>query len=351
MVENLCEVEIDALANVHTHLREGDVLGALVEKAIEGGADVLAPMPNTNQGLTSVAQVLAYNKIAKSFSPTGKPTTFLPIVMVNESTDFKTISACIYNGIFDCKVYPLDRTTKSHNGVRNYGRILPLIKYCGEVGMKCHFHPEHPSMMFDNRDAEFAFLPILDIFLNETEAIIVSEHGTDERCVPHWLEMAKSSRFFVTLTAHHLATDEDNVFGDVRSVCKPPIKTRADQASLIRLVQDNYRWVMAGLDDAPHDASSKHVGQGRCSCGAYTAPFGLQLYAHALDNLISTPEGVKTFINFTSRNARRLHNLPPASRKVKLIRKSFLIPLSYKIGSWIVEPFFASQKINWQIAD
>jgi len=338
------EIYVDALANVHSHLREGyDVVKSLVEKAVEGGADVLAPMPNTTEGLTDANQVLKYIKTAESYVPSGKKVTFLPIVMVSEDAPFKTIDDCVENSVVDCKIYPLDRTTKSHNGVRHYGRLLPLIKHCGKVGMKCHFHPEHPSMIFDNRDAEFLFLPILDMFLNETQAIIISEHGTDRRCIPHWQEMAKSGRFFVTLTAHHLATNEDAGFGDVRAVCKPPIKTRADQMALVNLVQKNYSWVMAGLDDAPHDVKSKHVHKGRCDCGAYT-PFGLQLYAHALS---LTLLGMRTFVNFTSQNARKLHNLPPASRIVKLVKQPFLIPPHYQIGSWTVEPFWAGEKIDW----
>ena len=344
-------VVVEALANVHTHLREGDVVEPLVQKAVEGGADVLGAMPNTSQGLLNAKEVLEYNARAQSFVPHSRKVKFLPILMVNEATSCNIVSECVDNGIFDCKFYPLDRTTKSHNGVRHYGRLLSIAKHCGRVGMKCHFHPEHPSMDFDNRDAEFAFLPIADMFLNETQAMVIWEHGTDGRCIPHWQAMAKSGRFYVTLTAHHLATSEDESFGDVRAVCKPPIKTRMDQKALIRLVEENYEWVMAGPDDAPHDTKAKHVPKGRCACGAYTAPFLMALYAHALDRLLATSAGVETFVNFTSKNARKLHNLPDASRLVTLAAKPWLIPLSYQIGSWTVEPFWAGQQINWWLTD
>ncbi|OGZ70646.1 MAG: hypothetical protein A3F47_00085 [Candidatus Staskawiczbacteria bacterium RIFCSPHIGHO2_12_FULL_38_11] len=348
-MSELYEVEVDALANPHTHLREGyGVMQSLVKKAIEGGADVLGPMPNTSEGLTDATQVRNYIETAKIFADGN--VTFIPIVMVNERTNTYIIDQCVEQGIVDCKVYPLDRTTKSHNGVRNYHRLMDVVRHCGKVGMKCHFHPEHPSMNFDNRDAEFAFLPILDMFLNETEAIIVSEHGTDARCIIHWKEMAKSSRFFVTLTAHHLCTNEDETFGDVRAVCKPPIKTRMDQSSLIQLVKENNPWVLAGLDDAAHDAKAKHVNQGRCARGAYTAPFGLCLYAHALGDLLMSPEGIKTFVNFTGRNARALHGLRQSPRKVTLVKKPFLIPASYRIGTWWVEPFWAGREIDWTLS-
>lgn len=350
MKTDQCQIEVDALCNVHTHLREGLMVGPLVQKAVTGGADVLAPMPNTKEGLTTAEQVMHYVKTAQS-APFGKRVTFLPIVMVNEHTSLEVIDQCIEAGIVDCKVYPLNRTTKSHHGVRHYARLLLVMKHCGKVGMKCHFHPEHPLMLFDNRDAEFAFLPLLDMFLNETEAVIISEHGTDARCISFWQEMAKSGRFYVTLTAHHLASDEDIEFGNVRSVCKPPIKTRSDQQSLVRLVEEGYNWVMAGPDDAPHLRKHKHVNTGGCACGAYTAPFLMQLYAHALGNLLHMPQGVRTFVDFTSHNARILHQLPSASRKITLVKESFLIPLSYKIGPVAVEPFWAGQTIDWNLID
>ena len=204
-------------------------------------------------------------------------------------------------------------------------------------------------MVFTNRDAEYAFLPIADMMLR-TGATIIWEHGTDARCIPHWKEMAETGRFFVTLTAHHL----DDTFGDVRSTCKPSIKTEYDRRGLIILVSENHRWVMAGLDDAPHPAGSKHVHIGKCACGAYTAPFGLQLYAQVLlPVLLPKIAGVQIFVNFTSGNAREVYGLPPASKEEALVHapEFFHIPDSYQIGDWEVEPFWAGQKLDWTLVD
>ena len=336
---------VRALCNVHCHLREGkDLMRDLIALAVKGGADVLAPMPNTKDGLTTAAMVLKYCDIAKECVQ-PEEVTFLPIMMINEYTSSEDIKRCFHGGIDDCKVYPLNRTTKSHNGVRHYSRLIKIIRECGELGIKCHFHPEHPWNLFSNRDAEFVFLSTIDMFMNETNATIIWEHGTDARCIPYWKEMAQSKRFFVTITAHHLVADEDGEFGDVRSVCKPPIKTYRDRYELVRFVKENHSWVMAGPDDAPHDRATKHPETGCCSCGAYTAPFLLQLYAHALnpanDNL--------AFENFVSRNARDLHGLPPSTRKITLVKKPFQIPLSYQVGPWTVEPFWAGKTIDWSL--
>ena len=340
--------EVDTLANMHSHIREGnEIMGPLIDKAIEGGADVLLAMPNTKKGLKTAAEVVDYTEKAKRLVPEGRTMHFIPTMLGTEDTPLDEIDRAVDAGIFDIKFLPYLRTMQSHNGVRHYGRLLPLVKRCGLRKMRTHWHPEHPWMKFDNRDAEFAFLPILDMFLNETDVVIISEHGSDARCIPFWKEMAESGRFYVTLTAHHILTNEDDAFGDVRAVCKPPIKTRRDMHDLVRLITEDHDWVMAGGDDAPHDAKTKHTDEGGCSCGDYTAPSLLALYAHALPHLLDY-KGSSTFVHFTSGNARKLYGLP-RPKTLKLRFEDFEIPKSYETGPWTVMPFWAGRTIKFQL--
>lgn len=350
------QIVVEAMANMHSHLREDipdqqRVVHALILYGIEGGSDIILPMPNTDAGLTTRDKVLEYHRhLDTAPCLLHRTAYFVRTMMINERTTSAEIDACVQAGIKNAKVYPLDRTTKSHNGVRDYSRLISLLNHCARVGMTVHFHPEHPWMEIKNRDAEYLFVPIIDMLMRRTEVRIVWEHGTDFRCIPFWKEWAKSGRFFVTLTAHHLATDEDETFGDVRATCKPTIKTRYDKEQLVSLVEEDNPWVMAGLDDAPHDISKKHVHSGKCACGAFTSPFGINLYAHALKNMLERGEaGVQTFINFTSKNARRAHSLPEASHKVVLVREPFKIPTVYAVGTWKVEPFGAGATLDFSI--
>lgn len=340
---------IEALCNVHSHLREiGETLEDLILMAIQGGADVVLPMPNTTEGLMTLEQVLNYIENCESKIPPGRKIHFIPTGMLTENTPEERIMAFAKYGILNCKGFPRDRTTKSQNGIRDYGRIVSKVQVCGEAGVKVHLHPEHPWMAFSSRDAEYCFLPIADMLLRQTNAIIIWEHGSDARCIPFLKEMATSGRFFVTLSAHHLASNEDQGFGDTRSVCKPPLRTEFDRLAYVRLVEENHSWIMAGGDDAPHAVEAKHVHSGQCASGAYAGPFLIQLYAHALDNLLQSGEaGRQVFINFTSRNARALHNLPEVPRPIQLERKDFIVPNFYQIGHWKVEPFWAGRKIKY----
>jgi dihydroorotase len=346
------QVKAEALADVHYHLRSGhEIMSALMQHAYDGGADVLGIMPNLKPPLTLGLAVNDYRALAVDIARSLRiePFSFMPFVMITEDTKPAEIDLCVAHGIWNAKVYPRYRTTQSEEGVVHYGRILDIVKHCGKVGMKVHFHPEHPSKLFINRSAEFAFLPLARMFLEESDTIIVWEHGTDANCIPHWVDMASTGRFFVTLTAHHLATNEDKTFGDIRSTCKPPIKTEYDRIGLVELVKQGYGWVMAGTDSAWHPRHGKHVDEGCCACGAFTAPFALPLYAHALSSMLETDSGIGKFIDFTSRNARRLHRLPPASRLVTLANEKWKIPLSYPVGSEEGLPFWAGNTIDWKL--
>ncbi|MFA6458820.1 MAG: hypothetical protein WCV79_00240 [Candidatus Paceibacterota bacterium] len=344
-------IEVESLADTHFHLRQReDIMSALIRYALEGGTDVLGIMPNLKMPIVNARSVTTYRDVAARLVPLGRAMRFIPFVMITEDTTEEDIDECVSAGIVDGKVYPYLRTTMSEHGVKHYGKILHIIKYCGTVGMKCHFHPEHPSPIFTNRDAEFCFLPLMRLFLEESEAIIVWEHGTDARCIPHWEDMATSGRFFVTLTAHHLATNEDKTFGDVLATCKPPIKTESDRQALIHLVGRDYPWVMAGTDCAWHPRERKHVLSGQCACGDFI-PFALSLYAHALEGLLFTPAGVQIFVNFTSRNARRLHKLPASSKPIRLANEPCKIFFSYPVGLEEGLPFWAGQMLNWKIIE
>ncbi|MDA8611393.1 hypothetical protein N9L18_00830 [Candidatus Pacebacteria bacterium] len=335
------------MCNPHSHLREGDVVGPAIEHLWNGGVETILPMPNTQDGLTTAEHVLEYVEHAKTSMPDGVNMQFIPCVMITESTTPEMVNECISHGIKDAKVYPLNRTTKSHNGVRDYFKLLSIIQHCGEVGMRVHFHPEHPWMAFNNREAEHAFLPIIEMFVRSSDTQIIWEHGTDARCIPFWKELAKTNRFYVTLTAHHLATDEDKTFGDVRATCKPSIKRPQDMQGLVDLVREDHSWVMAGADDAPHDKSAKHTDNGPCACGAYTAPFLLPLYAHALDDMIISDCNKDGFQRFVDTNARDLYGLQLSSSDVELERNEMNIHNVYTVGHWSVMPFWANQVIKW----
>jgi dihydroorotase len=340
---------VPGLENPHTHFREvfpeGDIVTPLIRLAIQGGARTFGPMPNTTHGLMNAEAVVAYIRHAKEAVPAGTAVHFVPIVQITEATTNADIDACVGLGIMDAKIYPKGRTTESHNGVQHYVRILDVVNYAGACGMRVHFHPEHPSELVDNRDGEFLFLPIMDIFMHETDTTLVWEHATDARCIPHWEEWGKTGRFYLTITAHHLAANETGTYGDVGALCKPSYKTEADRRGLIGLIAKDHPWVMAGGDDAPHPTTSKHR-LGPCACGAYTAPFLLQLYAHALCPYAVTLE---MFINFTSANARRLYGEHVPQEYFLLKSEPFQIPKVYKVGYWDVEPFWAGRTLNFSL--
>ena len=345
-------VIVDALASDHDHFREEDksIQGLLIENSIRGGTDTVGAMPNTLRGIRTAAEAVRYGNGLRMVTPLGQTLHVIRYIAITEDTTEKMLDECIEAGIYDGKILAKYRTTNSDYGVVRYGKLLPIIRHGGRIGMRFHGHFEHPSPHFTNDDAEFACLPLVYMYLEETEAKIIWQHGTEGRCVPHWKEMAKSRRFYVTLTPQHLLTTDDETYGAVGEICKPSYGDPFDREALNALVDLDLPWVMAGPDVAPHPIETKHPPKGGCSCGAYHAPFLHPLYAHALQRLFRTQKSVETYINFTSRNLRTLHRLPGSSRAITLVRRQFEIPLLYQIGPWKVQPFWAGKMLDWSIA-
>jgi dihydroorotase len=341
-------MRVHALSNPHTHWRELEMLIAFMLLAIQGGARLFGPMPNTDKGLTRADDIIGYRNRALSAIPQGMQVDIIPIGQITEATTPEDIEAWHRTGIKDGKIYPKDRTTKSQLGVVYYHRLLPAVKRAGELGMRIHFHPEHPDLLIGNHDAEFQFVTMVEMFLEETNAVLIWEHATDARLIPFWLEWAKTGRFFLTITAHHLLEYADSTLGYTAAICKPTYKTYLDRHLLLEFVKQDHSWVMAIGDDAPHDRHKKQV-PGPCACGAYTAPFLLPLFAHALDDLLETPEGQQVFQNFTSTNARKLYGIKTPVVELELVKEPFKIPALYKVGDWEIEPFWAGRDIKYSI--
>ncbi len=345
---------LNCLVDLHSHLREmvESIMEPLIDNTRKGGVEIVGGMPNTKKGLRTAEDVHDYRLFVEMCIGKGKPISFVPYLMITEETTPDIVNACVKLGIRDAKVYPFMRTTQSEYGVKRYARIIRIMRHCGRVGMRVHVHPEHPKMTFSHRDAEFAFIPVVYMLIEETEDALTEiwwEHGSDSRSIPHWKTMAETGRFVVTICAHHLASNEDDVRGDVAGVCNPSIKPETDRLALCSLVAEDHGWVIGISDSAYHNEPFKHPDSGRCSCGAYTAPFLAPLFAHALDPLLQKPGGVEVFQRFTSGNARSQLGLTQSSSVVRMVRESQVIPLQYQIGNETAVPFWGGRTLDWQI--
>lgn len=351
------QITIRRLRHLHSHFREADVLPSYLDMAYRGGSSVVGGMPNLKVPLTTADRLLAYLKAAEAAIPTGRPFTFVPIAYLNEKTTFEMMVEFMKVGAFHFKVYPRYRTTQSEDGVVNYYPIIEIVRraaiYAREVfGKKLyvHFHPEHPHKDFIGRVAEFVFLVVAEMFLVNTEAIIVWEHGTDGECIIMWKKFAETGRFFLTITPHHLIENEDTAGGMINALCKPPYRREPDRQALVALIAEDHPWVMLGPDDAPHDEVAKRPEDGcGCAFGAYHAFCLPEVCAHALDPILKKGEqGRVTFQNFTGDNAERNFDLPPTTETITLERRPFRIPMRVSVGGkFLVIPYRAGKELLW----
>src|SRR3989344_5583629 len=157
MTASVLEFSVDAMFNTHSHLRQGLQVRPLLRLSVAGGMDALHYMPNPLNGLKTQSEVRAYDIFALTRSAEDEYFTvprLIPSVMITEETTEEMINECVRDGIIDVKAYPRDRTNSSI-GIERYARILPMIRHCARKGVRVHLHPEHPSKLVGNRDAEF----------------------------------------------------------------------------------------------------------------------------------------------------------------------------------------------------
>lgn len=353
------QIVIPKPKNNHGHLRQGLMLGDLVRMAFKMFSAYLA-MPNLLPAILTLEEALKYLQEIYSHIPVEEHEKFIVLVSIKltEASSPEGTLKALEHGILDFKVYPKGRTTNAHDGVINFAALWPTFKVLDDFArmspkkVRVRFHPTHPRLEWDDRDAEYGFLGIFEMIRQAFPHIyMIWEHLSDGRCIPHIKAMGENVG--ATVTAHHPTRNETQVFGDVHGgVCQPPFRTERDRRDVCLYMASGDDHVYAGLDDAPHDVSKKLVRCGRAACGLYTTEFGILLYAMAFDELgiFDLPDGVERFTKFTSGNMERLCDLPQSKETITLVREPFTIPEEYKMGDTTIIPAMAGETLPWSIA-
>lgn len=79
--------------------------------------------------------------------------------------------------------------------------------------------------------------------------------------------------------------------------------------------------------------------------GVFTAPIALQV----LTQLFEENGKLENLNAFVSLNAQKNYNLKATNKTIKLIKKDFVVPSSYKYQDQEVVPLFAGETLSWSI--
>lgn len=157
---------------------------------------------------------------------------------------------------------------------------------------------------------------------------------------------ACGSNVAATITAHHLLYNRNDIFkGGIcpHMYCLPILKREKHRVALLQAATSGNPKFFIGTDSAPHAVGAK---ESACGCaGIFTGHAAIELYAEAFDSVgcLDKLEG------FCSVYGAQFYGLPLNSKRIRLVRQPWLVPLTYTFGAATVRPMRAGEEIAWTV--
>jgi dihydroorotase len=330
----------------HVHLRDGDMLRAVVDYTARQFARAIV-MPNLLPPITTVAAAEAYrSRIADALSPDTDFTPLMTCYLTN-GADKSEITRGFAQGVFAaCKLYPAHATTNSSHGVTDIMNIYPVLEAMQDVGMPLLIHGEVTDSDIDIFDREAVFIERhLQGLIGDLPALkIVFEHITTANAVA-FVESA-GPNIAATITPHHLHINRNAMFaGGIRphAYCLPVAKREQHRIALRKAATSGSPKFFLGTDSAPHLISEK---ESACGCaGIFNAPYALESYAMVFDQ-----EGALDRLEgFASEHGPRFYGLPLNAGTITLERADITASQAIKAVDQAIVPFHAGERLGWAI--
>lgn len=333
----------------HLHVRDGDVLGAVVgHTARRFGRAII--MPNLRPPVTTVAQARAYRERILAAVPAGMQFEPLMTLYLTDNLPPQTIDQARDSGIvFAAKLYPAGATTNSDAGVTAIEKVYPVLERMEALGMVLCVHGEVTGADVDVFDREQVFIErVLAPLARRFPALrIVFEHITTDAAVQ--FVRSSGANIGATITAHHLLLNRNAIFaGGIRPhhYCLPVLKREKHRLALVEAATSGEAKFFLGTDSAPHSRAAKETA---CGCaGCYTAHAGIELYAEVFDDA----GALDRLEAFASLNGPSFYDLRPNAGRITLAREDWTVPDSYPFlqGDPLV-PLRAGERVAWRLAD
>ena len=330
----------------HVHLRDNEALQHTVPATAAVFSRALI-MPNLKPALTSIEQINAYRE--RILANLGMNVDFTPYMTLylNETVSPETLQQIANNPyILGAKLYPAGTTTNSDEGAHSIRALYPLFDIMQAHDLVLQIHGE--VIIGDIFERERLFLeqclkPLIHDF---PRLRIVLEHISTTAAV-EFIKQA-SPRIAATITPHHLLYNRNQLLaGGIKPhyYCLPILKTAHDQAALQEAASSGNPKFFAGTDSAPH---TQHNKESACGCaGVYSAPFAVNLYAQAFDEL-NRLDKLNAFMGHFGAN---FYHLPVSKDQIEIINEPFIIPQILPLGHEHVVPLAAGNTLQWSIRE
>ena len=304
--------------------------------------NLLPPISNARMALEYRQRILAATPKHSDFSP-------LMTLYLSNQTTVDDISQAISSEIPAAKLYPAGATTNSAAAVDKIEALYPVLERMSEVGMLLLVHGEVTAAEVDIFDREKQFIDqyLEQIHQRFPNLKIVFEHITTADAVEFVL--AASDKVAATVTPQHLLMNRNDLLvGGIRphNYCLPILKRSDHQTRIREIVASGSSKFFLGTDSAPH---TRHTKESDCGCaGCYSAWGALELYTQVFDDL----GALEKLEGFASLFGPQFYGLQPNSDSISLIKEPWFVPelIELENGDTIV-PFYAGQRLEWQISE
>jgi len=325
----MSEIVIDSPLDMHLHLREGEMLRVVAPLSAGDFAGAVI-MPNLVPPVDTLERLQSYRAAIEAAIGDAVFQPYMTLFFRNYSEEFLQAAKPHIIGI---KLYPEGVTTNSAGGVSDLRSAYPTFEIMERLGIPLLVHGETHGFVLD-REGEF-LATYDEIARSFPKLTIVMEHITTKEAAAL---LDRHANLHATITLHHLIITLNDVAGGLLAphlFCKPIAKRPEDRDALLEVALSGHPRVMFGSDSAPHPRHAKEAAG--CAAGVFTAPVILPILAELFASHAKLPQ-LQAFI---SDNARKIYQIAPPSKRVRLREQPWSVPERY--GD--VVPFYAGRQL------
>jgi dihydroorotase len=309
------EIEIPRPDDWHVHLRDDDMLAAVVGYTARRYRYAMV-MPNLATPVVSTAQAAAYRARIMHHAPADAP-DFRPVMALycSPDLDLADLRWGVREGIVKAvKYYPAGATTNSEQGGTGLANFMKLFEVLAELEVPLLVHAEATDPSIDIFDREAAFLeselaPLCDRL---PQLAVTVEHVSTAAGI----EFVRShSQAVASITPHHLARERSHLLADGMRpdlYCKPVINSATDRGALVAAATSGAQDFFLGTDSAPHPSTAKYGPKAKA--GVFNAAYGLEVVADVFANAGALDQ----LPSFVSHNGAAAYGVEPATDRLCL---------------------------------
>ena len=329
----------------HIHFRDGAGMQSVLPDTARVFGRAIA-MPNLKPPVVSVADAAAYRE---RLLAAAAGTAFAPLMTLylTDNTAPGEIRRARESGfVHAVKYYPAGATTNSDSGVTELTKAYKAIAAMEEAGMPLLLHGEvvDPDVDVFDREAVFIDRHLTRLLRDFPKLKIVLEHITTRQAAE--FVAAAPANVAATVTVHHLLYNRNAMFkGGIRPhlYCLPVLKREQHRQALVAAAISGNPKFFLGTDSAPHAVGAKETA---CGCaGIYSAHAAIELYAEAFEDAGALAK-LEAFASFYGAD---FYGLPRHTDSITLVRESWQVPASIKLGHEALVPLRAGETIRWRV--